>query len=214
MLKRLSLLLATSLFATVYSKDLGVQGAVFEIKEQSLLEVIYAKLRALESTNKIGEHQKEIQEKVKNSIENPLPVSGIKTGTIYTSRNYDPSIIIDEDIKDQKGTLIALKGTHINPLDFHSFGRPLVLIKGDDNEQVEWAIKQDAKILLVSGKPQHLARANNKIFYFDQGAVLSRKFNIKAVPARISQKGKMLLIEEIPLVGSSVLQTKGDLKNE
>ena len=211
MLKKLGILLATSLLVTVHAKDLGVQGTTFEIKEQSLLEVIYTRLRDLKSTNKLAEHQKKIQARVKNSIENPLPVAGIKTATSYSSRNYDPSIIIDEDIKDHKGTIIALKGTHINPLDYHSFGKPLLFIKGDDAAQVEWALKQDAKdmhvadtrvaIVLVSGRPLHLTKIYNKAFFFDQGAILSKKFNITTVPARISQKGKVLLIEEFNFKG-------------
>lgn len=186
------------------AKDLGVQGATFEVKERSLLEVIFEKLRRLESINKLAEHQKEIQARVKHSIENPLPVAGITAATSYAARTYDPSIIVDEDIKDHKGNFIAHKGTHVNPLDYHSFGKPLIFIQGDDESQVAWALKQDAKdtrvaIVLVSGQPLQLARNHKKMFYFDQGAILSNKFGIKAVPARISQKGKVLLIEEFRL---------------
>ena len=193
-------LLAISVIPT-NAKDLGVQGATFEIKERSLLEIIYERLRKLETTNKLADHQKEIQARVKSSIENPLPVAGITTATSYAARTYDPSIIVDEDIKDHKGNFIARKGTHVNPLDYQSFGKPLILIQGDDESQVSWALKQDAKIVLVSGKPLQLARNHKKMFYFDQGAILSNKFSIKAVPARISQKDKKLLIEELNLEG-------------
>ncbi len=206
-------LLAISVIPT-NAKDLGVQGATFEIKERSLLEIIYERLRKLETTNKLADHQKEIQTRVKHSIENPLPVAGITTATSYAARTYDPSIIVDEDIKDHKGNFIARKGTHVNPLDYQSFGKPLILIQGDDEPQVAWALKEDAKIVLVSGKLLQLARSHKKLFYFDQGAILSNKFSIKAVPARISQKDKKLLIEELPLKKFPVLQTKGDLKNE
>lgn len=200
--KSLNLLFVSLLAISVISanaRDLGVQGATFEVKEQSLLEMIYAKLKSLESTNKLIQHQKEIQARVKSSIENPLPVAGITAATSYSSRIYDPSIIVDEDIKDHKGNFIARKGTHVNPLDHQSFGKPLLLIQGDDEMQVAWALKQDAKIILVSGKPLQLARTHKKMFYFDQGAILSNKFSIKAVPARIAQKDKVLLIEELSL---------------
>lgn len=181
------------------ARDLGVQGTTFEVKERSLLEVIYERLRSLEATNKLADHQKEIQARVKSSIENPLPVAGITTATSCSSRTYDPSLIVDEDIKDHKGNFIARKGTHVNPLDYQSFGKPLILIQGNDESQVSWALKHDAKIVLVSGKPLQLARNHKKMFYFDQGAILSSKFGIKAVPTRISQKGKVLLIEEFSL---------------
>lgn len=205
MINKSLLLLSASLLVTlvipINAKDLGVQGAIFEIKEKSLLEVIYERLSNLETTKKLTNHQKEIQTKVKTSIENPLPVTGITTATSYSSRTYDPSIIIDEDIQDHEGNFIARKGTHVNPLDYQSFGKPLLLIQGDDETQVSWALKQDAKIVLVSGKPLALARNHNKMFYFDQGAILSSKFNITAVPAMISQKDKSLLIEEFPIEG-------------
>jgi len=213
--KSLSLLSASLLVLSVLpgnAKDLGVQGVTFEVKEQSLLGMIYAKLKSLESTNKLIEHQKEIQERVKLSIENPQPVVGVTKAISYTSRIYDPSIIIDEDIKDHKGNFIARKGTHVNPLDHQSFGKPLILIQGDDEPQVSWALKQDAKIVLVSGKPLQLARDHKKMFYFDQGAILSNKFGIKAVPARISQKDKKLLIEELPSKGFPGLQMKKGFK--
>jgi conjugal transfer pilus assembly protein TraW len=179
------------------AKDLGIQGATFEVKERSLLEVIYERLRSLGTTNKLVQHQKEIQARVKTSIENPQSVSGIDITTSYSSRTYDPSIIVDEDIKDHEGNFIARKGTHVNPLDYQSFGKPLVIIQGEDESQIQWALKQDAKIVLVSGKPLALARTHKKMFYFDQGAILSNKFSIKAVPARISQNDKTLLIEEL-----------------
>jgi conjugal transfer pilus assembly protein TraW len=179
------------------AKDLGIQGATFEVKERSLLEVIFERLRSLGTTNKLVQHQKEIQARVKTSIENPQSVSGIDITTSYSSRTYDPSIIVDEDIKDHEGNFIARKGTHVNPLDYQSFGKPLVIIQGEDESQIQWALKQDAKIVLVSGKPLALARTHKKMFYFDQGAILSNKFSIKAVPARISQNDKTLLIEEL-----------------
>jgi len=200
--KSLNLLFVSLVAISVISanaRDLGVQGATFEVKERSLLEVIYERLRKLEVTNKLIQHQKEIQARVKSSIENPLPVAGITTAAFYSSRIYDPSIIVDEDIKDHEGNFIARKGTHVNPLDYQSFGKPLLLIQGEDDSQVSWALKQDAKIILVSGKPLQLARTHKKMFYFDQGAILSNKFGIKAVPVRISQKDKVLLIEELSL---------------
>lgn len=193
----LTIVLLTMTVISTNAKDLGVQGTTFEIKEKSLLEIIYVRLRSLETTTKLAQHQKEIQERVKTSIENPLPVSGIETATSYSSRTYDPSIIVDEDIKDHEGNYIARKGTHVNPLDYQSFGKPLIFIQGEDESQVSWALKQDAKIVLVSGKPLQLARSHSSMFYFDQGAILSNKFSIKAVPARISQKDKVLLIEEL-----------------
>jgi conjugal transfer pilus assembly protein TraW len=186
----------------VGAKILGTQGTTFEIKEQSLLEVIQDKLRVLEGPSQLADYQKKIQERMIRSIEHPKAISGIVAATFYRSRDYNPSLMVDEDIKDHKGRVVVRKGTIVNPLDDRSFGKPLLLIQGEDDAQVSWALKQDAKIVLVNGKPLHLTRTHKKIFYFDQGGILSKKFGISAVPAKISQKGKALLIEEFnPMKG-------------
>jgi conjugal transfer pilus assembly protein TraW len=201
------------------AKDLGVVGTIFSIKEQSLLEVIIGKLRALEASDALKDHQKVLQERVKKSIEHPKGVEGIKTTVLYTSKDYDPSILIDETIKDHRGNLIALKGTKINPLDYHTFGKSLILINGDDESQVIWALSQVGKIVLTQGAPLHLNKTHERKFYFDQGAVLANKFQITSVPARISQNGKKLLVEEIPMEGLSSLsqrrtyEANGEFKN-
>ena len=198
MLKR-TLCLSLLLLAPLQGRDLGVMGPVFEIREKSLLEIIQERLQALAQSSKLKSHQKEIQERVKNSILNPSPIPGITKATETSSHTYDPSILLDEDIKDHKGTVISAKGTKINPLDYHSFGKPLLLIQGEDQEQVSWALKQDAKIVLVSGKPLHLSKRHQTRFYYDQGGILIQKFGIKAVPVRISQQGKALRIEQLYL---------------
>lgn len=201
------------------AKDLGVVGTTFSIKEQSLLEVIIGMLRALEAIDALKDHQKVIQERVRKSIERPKGGEGIRTTVLYTSKDYDPSILIDETIKDHRGNIIALKGTKINPLDYHTFGKPLILIDGDDASQVIWALSQVGKIVLTQGAPLHLSKTHERKFYFDQGAVLAKKFHIVSVPARISQNGKKLLVEEIPMEGLSSLfqrktyEAKGEFNN-
>ena len=90
-------------------------------------------------------------------------------------------------------------GTSYNPLDHKSFGDPLIFIDGDDTDQVQWAISQDAKIILVNGSPLKLEKVHKRSFYFDQGGVLTEKLGINEVPSRVSQEDKDLVIETIPL---------------
>lgn len=185
------------------AKNLGVLGATFPIHEPSLLEIIQTKLRALESTDTLLEHQKEIQDRVKRSIERPKSGTPLETATVNQSRTYDPTIIMDEDIKDHQGHLIVRKGISVNPLDYHSFGKPLILINGDDPVQLHWALKQEGKIVLTQGAPLQLSNQHKIPIYFDQGGVLVRKFSISKVPSRVSQKDTLLEIEEIKLAGEN-----------
>ena len=64
---------------------------------------------------------------------------------------------------------------------------------------VVWAAQQPGKIILVKGAPLALEKQYHRWFYFDQAGLLTRKFAITQVPARITQFGKMLKIEEIKL---------------
>ncbi|MBM3632386.1 MAG: type-F conjugative transfer system protein TraW [Alphaproteobacteria bacterium] len=194
------------------AKDLGTIGTTFEIVEKSLLKVIEEKLHDLQVSGKLAEHQKELQMRVRQSIDRPRPVEGLQKTTTYQSRDYDPSFVLDKDIKDHEGNLIAIAGTRYKPLDYYSFGKPLLLIDGDDTSQVKWALSQEGKIVLTRGKPMLLTKEHKRTFFFDQGGLLVKKFDISKIPVRVSQKDKVLLIEEIPI--ETLLQTKGHLDGE
>ncbi|ARN84773.1 type-F conjugative transfer system protein TraW [Candidatus Nucleicultrix amoebiphila] len=189
------------LSSSVHAKDLGIQGTTFEIRERNLLEVIQTRLKGLETEGKLDDLQKDIQQRVSYKALNPTRLNSVHRTSEERSYLYDPTLIVEEDIKDHRGRIIHQKGTHINPLDMVSWGVPLVLLDGDDKEQIHWALKnhKDAKLVLIAGKPLDLSERHKKRFYFDQGGMLIKKFKIQQVPARISQKGKHLLIEEVLL---------------
>lgn len=189
------------LSTAVQAKDLGVQGTTFEIRERNLLAVIQTRLKGLETKGKFDDLQKDIQKKVAYKALNPTRLSSVRSTTDSRSYLYDPSIIVEEDIKDHKGRIIHQRGTHVNPLNMVSWGVPLVLLDGADKEQIHWALKnhKDAKLVLIAGKPLDLSEQHKKRFYFDQGGVLIKKLKIQQVPAVISQKDKHLLIEEVLL---------------
>lgn len=178
---------------------MGVVGTTFEIHEKSLLKAIEERLQDLQSSGKLIVHQKELQERVLQSIDRPRAVGGLHKATTYQSRDYDPSFVLDKDINDLEGSPIATAGTKYNPLDYHSFGKPLLLIDGDDISQVTWALNQKGKIVLTQGAPLLLTKEYKRTFFFDQGGLLVKKFNISKIPVRVSQKDKVLKIEEINL---------------
>ncbi|MBW8309202.1 MAG: type-F conjugative transfer system protein TraW [Candidatus Paracaedibacteraceae bacterium] len=182
-----------------FAKDLGTFSQVFEIKEKSLLEVIQEKLQHLSQTGAIEKHQQELQKRVQQTIERPHPMVTVQKVTTPSTKLYDPSIVVKEDIKDHKNQIIVRQGEVYNPLDDVNFGEPLLFIDGDDPAQVEWALKQPGKKVLVKGSPIQLMKQYNQTFYFDQGSLLLKKLDIHEVPARISQQGKKLLIEMIAI---------------
>lgn len=190
---------------SVSAKDFGVMGPTFPIFEQSLLKVIQEKLQALGASGTLEEHQKNILEQTKFRIRRPASVEGLTKTTHPKSFTYDPSVIAPYDLKDFEGRIFHKKGTRMNPLDTHKLRSPLLFVDGDDSDQVAWAIKQFKEaqpenkplIILVKGSPFDLSEKVGFPIYFDQGGYITQKLGIKQVPAKVSQKGKELLIEEV-----------------
>lgn len=187
--------------------DLGTYGETFPIHETNLLDIIKAKLQKLLESGKLEDHQNIIAKKAKEQLNHPTPVKGLSKTTNPRSFTHDPSITVPYDLKDHEGRVFQAKGTKVNPLDTQEFKHPFLFVDGDDEEQVAWAICQHQtaettkkpKIVLVQGTPIELSKKLNLPFYFDQAGVLVKKLGINQVPALVSQKAKVLLIEEIDL---------------
>jgi len=186
-------------------KDLGTYGETFPIQEKSLLEVIKKKLQALLASGKITDHQDRIAKKAKEQLNRPDPVKGVHKTITPRSFTYDPSITVPYDLKDHQGRVFHPQGTRVNPLDTHSLQCPLLFVDGDDAEQVAWAIRQrqtaepfhKPKIILVQGAPFDLSKKISLPIYFDQSGVLVKKLGITQVPARVFQKEKILMVDEV-----------------
>lgn len=184
-----------------HAKDLGTYGETFSIQEENLLTLIQRKLQKLEQNGEIAKHQQELARKATHKIQNPPAAQGVKTTTTPRTWFYDPSLKVEDDIKDHQGNIIVAKGVVVNPLDTVSWGVPLLFLDGDDQAQIAWAKDQEAnaKWVLVKGRPLALEEQLERPIYFDQGSMLVRKFGITQVPCRITQQDKSLKVEEIKL---------------
>jgi conjugal transfer pilus assembly protein TraW len=184
------------------AKDYGQVGTVFPVIEPDLLRVIEAKLQNMQATGKIDALNQQLRSRTEAKVRRPTPVAGIEVATKPRTWAYDPSIVIDHDIRDHKGTLIAAAGKRINPLDFIVVTTPLVFIDGDDEDQVAWALKRfsdKARLILVKGAPLELMTRRQRRFYFDQSGTLTTRFGITRVPAVVEQVGRNLRISETPV---------------
>jgi conjugal transfer pilus assembly protein TraW len=105
---KLSLILMLGiLIETCSAKNLGTYGPVFEIKEESLLKLIEKRLQTLKESGKLESHQQELARKAEEKVKRPTPVSGISIAQVYKKKEYDPSFVVSQDIKDHLGNLIA-----------------------------------------------------------------------------------------------------------
>ena len=184
--------------SSCFAKDLGVQGQIFKITEESLLDVIKGKLQALSTSGKLKILQQDIARRAQSKIERPTPVRDVKKTIESRQFTYDPSLVLTSDIMDHRGQIFARKGQRFNPLEYVSWGVPIILFDGNDPEQVIWAREQgDTKWVLVTGAIGELMQVEKRDIYFDQGGLIIKRFGISQVPCRISQKGKVLFIEEV-----------------
>ena len=194
-------LIAASLSASpVLAKDYGQVGTVFPVIETDLLRVIEQKLSMLQSSGQIDAMNQAFRKRAEDKVRRPTPVSGIERASAPRSWLFDPSIVIDHDIRDQKSNLIAPQGRRVNPLDFIVVKTPLVFINGDDPAQVSWALKRydaSAKLIMVAGAPLEAMTTYQRRFFFDQDGRLTTRFGIHAVPAVVVQEGHAMRVSEI-----------------
>lgn len=202
------LLLAAALSAStmVQSADLGTWGDLYPIHEQDMLTTIDNRLKAMEDSGELAQQQEAFKERViKNSLR-PVPVSGLKLATEDTTHYIDPSFVVDSDLADHEGRVFAHKGDRHNPLDVVPFVQTLYFIDADDERQIAWMKQQKPstaiyKVILVKGDIKESTNALAMRIYFDQQGVMSRKFQLTAVPARItaSEDGKRLRVDTFSL---------------
>lgn len=203
MIRVAAMVIIMSITTSIFAKDYGQVGPVYSIKEISFLDYIHSKLISMKNSGELGQVQKEFVDKVKNNADRP-------TGSILPKalkdsiRKYDPSVSVKNDIKNQDGILVAKAGTVVNPFDYIALSKEMVFINADNADELEFAakkLKQNSlnKIILVSGGIKDTNIKLDHPVYFDQGARLVNKFDIKATPTVISQSGRMLLIKEVAL---------------
>ena len=163
------LLVAVGATASTQARDYGTQAQAFPIIEPDLLATIEARLARLQSSGQIDALNQQFARRVEQSVRRPKPVAGITPAIRERSWQFDPAMVVERDIRDQKGNLIAAAG--------------------------RWNAT-DAKIILVAGSPIDEMTNRKRRFYFDQNGVLTERFGIRHTPAVVSQQGKVMQVRE------------------
>lgn len=189
------------------SKDFGKHGTVYEIDETPFFKMIRDQLGVLEENGRLDEVNEELRRNSIKTIEAPAPVEGL--GEVKEAYNYifDPSITVQEDIKDLDGNLIAPAGLKVNPLEHIALGDELLFIRGDRESHMKLArqLRDEKngklKVIFISGEPLKVMRDDGFRIFFDQGGAMVRRFEITKVPALVTQEDLHLNIMEIPADG-------------
>ena len=197
------ILVFLNLFTSMtYAQDYGNHGHVFPIIEESLIEYLEKRIQSLTQQEREDISHK-VQEHYKKTLLNPNPVKNIKRALTHAVHYFDPKIVAKQDIQDAQGKIIVEKGASYSPLEHVSLSEDLLFFDGDDAAHIEWAksLEGSTKWILVAGHPLDLEKQENHAVYFDQNGLLTRKLNITAIPARVSQDGVLLKIEAVPMEG-------------
>jgi conjugal transfer pilus assembly protein TraW len=182
--------------STLHAKDFGIVGHTFRISEQDIVEYIKERISTItpEEQEKIAAIAKERIETIKT----PKPLN-LPNATSNRSFYFDPSITANEDIKDSEGVVIVSKGTYYNPLEHVSLSNDLLFFDATQESHLTWAEHTQGLWILTKGKPIELEGQKGFPVYFDQGGSLSKKLGIRAIPARVTQDGTSLKVEEFDL---------------
>ena len=194
----LAFMLAGTIVATTQAADLGIDGEVWPITEPDLIESIHAELARAENDGRLARFNENLADQGRKALFSPpsLPLPKAHRDRDWV---HDPTIVVRRDIHTHQGVLIAARGTRINPLSTVALDKPLLFVDGTDAAQLAWAFAQDGKVILISGNPKELMDTHDRRLFYDQRGVLTSRFNIKAVPASVSQEGLILRVREVLL---------------
>jgi conjugal transfer pilus assembly protein TraW len=185
------------------AKDFGTHGPIWEIAEPNLLEVIQARLSAMQESGELDAMQREMQDITRAYVNRPRPVQGLLPAEEAHSYEVDLSITLDRDLMDHRGVVFARAGTRINPLEYSHFNQRIVVFDGDVPEQVAFALSEgnelDTLLVLTNGAPLELMRSHGRRFYFDQDAQITARFQITRLPSVITRGDRVMRVEEVPV---------------
>lgn len=93
------------------AKDLGVQGDLWPVQEQSMLSLIHQRLESMEASGQLAEMQTQFKERVVQNTLRPKPVEGLQTDTRSHTHRVDPTVSVTADMADQNGRILPVKGS-------------------------------------------------------------------------------------------------------
>ena len=183
-----------------YAKDLAVVGKTCRIVEKDALSEIEERAAQINWKEKIDTDV--IGKKIKSF--RPEDMRELKRAEKNRKYTVDMTYTLEFDIPDGKGGILYPKGYTFNPLEYMFYPKVLVVINGDDKEQVEWFRTSlyygdsKVKLLLSGGSYYDLALQFKRPVYYLNSAIAD-KFNLQSTPSIIFQNGGVMEVWEIAI---------------
>jgi len=198
--KYLCLLLSMMVMCqTSVAKDLGVYGAVFVIKERSLLEVIKARVATWQATNSMAAKVDQLLKDIREHFQHVPTVNGITPAIHARVWLFDPSVIIQKPVLTVDGKVLAVPGQVINPLHQVSLTQPLLFVNLNRASERAWLLQtsMDAMVIAVGGDVLSIQTKSGHWVYLDQYGVLTQRLGIVHTPTLVKQVGDQLQLMEV-----------------
>ena len=184
-------------------------GPVYPIIEPDMLVQIRSELQARADSGELARLQSDALARSRAHAREPITVQSPARTTVARTYRFDPTVIVNRDIRTPDGVLIAAAGSRFNPLEQVALEQPMLFFDARDPAQSRWARElmagrlPNAKPILTGGDYIELQRTWRRRVYVDQAGVLTRRLGIHQVPAAVTQEGRVLRIDEVALVDPS-----------
>lgn len=185
------------------AEDLGQVGRSWPVAEHDMAEALIARLREKERSGELAKLHEGMRERAQATARAPRSL-GLPRVVKPRRFLFDPSVTVPYDLSDAEGRAFHKAGTSVNPLDHMTLTKRIVFVDAADSMQLDWLRKQLAapgamKLVLTGGSPETVSKQLHRPAWFDQDGSLVKTFGIKAVPAVVSQDGRLLrVVEERP----------------
>lgn len=202
-LRRIACWAVLTACCSAQAEDLGQVGRSWPVAERDMAEALIARLRDKERSGELAKLHEGMRERAKAAARAPRAL-GLPRVTKTRSFLFDPSITVPYDLSDAVGRVFQKAGTKVNPLDHMTLTKRIVFVDAGDAMQLDWLRKQSAtpgavKLVLTGGSPEVVSKQLRRPAWFDQDGSLVKAFGIQAVPAVVSQEGRLLrVVEERP----------------
>ncbi len=192
----LALLLSSPAIWPAQAKAIGTVGQVYPIAEPDALTEIEERAKAV--------NWQSILNKEKPEDFRPSNLVQLSRATHDRSFLVDMAYTLEFDVPDGRGGILYPRGYSFNPLDYVPFNQTLVILDGDDPEQLAWLKRSSllsepgSLILLTQGAFSRVGRQLRRAVFYADRRILER-FNLAAVPSIVRRKGRLMEVKEIEI---------------
>lgn len=183
--------------------NLGKAGNTYPVQEKDLGEVIRARGQQVKpQLDKMATAKLQAMKNYK-----PKDLKRLPTVKINQTRLVDMTYTVKEDIPwiDQNGRYLGVlypKGYKFNPLVYRPYKKILVVINGNDPNQINWfassVYAKDIRVnLLLSDGNYYTVSQKLRRPAMYLGSEVSSAFHLRAVPSIVYQSGDKMLVKEI-----------------